>query len=161
MAAAEMLSPNFSLDELILSSTAVRAGIDNRPATPVILDNLRMLAGYLEDVRHELSDLPVLIDSAYRCPRVNQMVGGVKDSAHIMGLAADIICPRFGSPLEICRALAKSKIPFHQIIHEFGRWCHIGFAPKGVVPARELLTIADPRVGYVLGLRSVEGAKIA
>ena len=74
---------------------------------------------------------------------------------HTYGLAADILCPAFGPPLEVCRAIAKSTIPSDQIIHDFGRWCHIGFALAGHTARNELLTIASLARGYELGLRSV------
>jgi len=44
------LSPNFTLEELTHSETAVRLGIDNTPTVEVI-DNLKFLSGRLEDVR--------------------------------------------------------------------------------------------------------------
>ena len=33
---------------------------------------------------------PVIVDSAYRCPDHNKAVGGVPDSEHVQGIAADI-----------------------------------------------------------------------
>src|SRR5206468_895132 len=38
---------------------------------------------------------------------------------HTLGLAADILCPAFGAPLEVCRAIARSGILIDQLIHEF------------------------------------------
>jgi len=61
---------------------------------------------------------------------------------HTLGLAADILCPAFGAPLEVCRAIARSGILIDQLIHEFGKWCHVGFAPDGQAARNELLTIA-------------------
>lgn len=46
------------------------------------LEALRALAG-----------VPVVIDAGYRCPRHNQEVGGVPNSEHTRGLAADIRLP--------------------------------------------------------------------
>ena len=44
-----------------------------------------------------------------------------KHSMHTRGLAADILCPQFGMPLEVCRQIARSGLAFDQGIHEFGR----------------------------------------
>jgi hypothetical protein len=143
------LSEHFSLEEFVVSNTAVRAGIDNTPA-PEIVANLITLAKGLELVRAALGGRPIHVTSGYRCSRLNQMVGGSVRSMHLQGLAADIICPEFGTPYDICQAIAGAHITFDQLIHEYGRWCHIGFADK---PRGELLTIHTAAVGYEHGLR--------
>jgi zinc D-Ala-D-Ala carboxypeptidase len=148
------LSENFSLEELIASEVAARSGIDNSPPSE-ILDNLRALAQGLELVRLALGNLPIHVNSGYRCPAVNARVGGAKNSAHMSGLAADILCPQFGSPLDVCRAIASQHIATDQIIHEFGRWCHVAFAAPGQFARNERLTIASSARGYEQGLNSV------
>lgn len=120
------LSPHFTLHELTFSSTAVRLGVDNTPPADS-LTALGILAHGLEEVR-ELLGHPMRIDSGYRCTRLNELVGGAKASAHILGYAADFVCPAFGSPLEIVRAIRDSGIAFDQCIEE-GAWVHISFAP--------------------------------
>jgi len=45
----------------------------------------------LDDARHK-AGVPFRITSGYRCIAHNRAVGGVKDSAHTKGLAADIAC---------------------------------------------------------------------
>ncbi|ABO49056.1 Peptidase M15A [Desulforamulus reducens MI-1] len=47
----------------------------------------------LEDLRR-LLDKPVLVNSGYRCPTNNRAVGGVVNSFHSKGMAADIRVPR-------------------------------------------------------------------
>ncbi len=130
-----MLTPHFSLAELTFSATAQRRQIDNSPP-PSVLRNLNQLAVGLEDVRAALDGLPIRINSGYRCPALNRIVGGARLSAHLDGWAADFVCPDFGSPLEIVRTLAKSDITFDKLIQE-GTWVHISFAPEG---RRQLLT---------------------
>src|SRR5262249_11829670 len=93
--------------------------------------------------------------SGYRSPRLNQMAGGSKNSMHIQGLAADILCPAFGPPLEVCRAIAGSGIGTYQIINEFGAWCHVAFPRPGQIGRNELLTIRSLATGAELGLRNV------
>lgn len=131
------LTEHFSLEELTASDTAVRLGIDNNPPDPV-LENLHILAQGLESVRRVLKN-PIHINSGYRCKSLNQAVRGSKTSEHMTGLAADIICPRFGTPLEVCRAIAAAGIPFNQVIHE-GQWCHVSFPSPGLAGNNELLT---------------------
>lgn len=46
----------------------------------------------LEELRTAVGK-PIQITSGYRPPAYNRMVGGVSNSAHINGLAADIVCP--------------------------------------------------------------------
>jgi len=130
-----MLTPHFSLAELTFSATAQRRQIDNSPP-PSVLRNLNQLAVGLEDVRAALDGLPIRINSGYRCPALNRIVGGARLSAHLDGWAADFVCPDFGSPLEIVRVLARSDLVFDKLIQE-GTWVHISFAPEG---RRQLLT---------------------
>lgn len=100
------LTENFSLAELTASATAQRRGIDNHPGLEII-SHLAQLAMHLERVRHALGDKPMIISSGYRCPDLNQAVGGARRSAHMEGWAADFTCPDFGSPLQIVKALAE------------------------------------------------------
>jgi len=44
------------------------------------------------DLAREIAEVPFQINSAYRCQIHNQLVGGVKGSAHLSGLAVDIAC---------------------------------------------------------------------
>jgi hypothetical protein len=122
------LSTHFTLEELTGSSTAVRLGIDN--AIPAeLLSNLQNVATGLELVRALLGNIPMSIDSGYRCAALNKAVGGASDSAHMQGYAADFICPSFGVPLDIVKAIQASAIQFDQLIQE-GTWVHISFDPR-------------------------------
>ncbi|ADG20410.1 Peptidase M15A [Paraburkholderia atlantica] len=132
------LTDHFTLEELTQSETATRRRIDNTPS-PAIVENLTRTAQTLEQVRALLCSRPVLVSSGYRSPALNTAVGGAANSAHMTGLAADFICPGFGSPLEICRKIAASNIPFDQLIQE-GTWVHIGLAPGGQKARQQVLT---------------------
>lgn len=44
----------------------------------------------LEALREEC-DFPFVLTSAYRCPDHNRVIGGAKNSPHMMGLAVDIL----------------------------------------------------------------------
>ena len=130
------LSPHFTLAELTASQTAARLGINNTPP-PSIVDALRKTSQLLEQVRALLGK-PIIVSSGYRAPHVNRAVGGAANSAHMLGCAADFACPAFGSPLEVCRAIAQSDIAYDQLIHEFRAWVHIAWSPQ---PRRMVLTI--------------------
>lgn len=128
------LTDHFTLEELCLSSTAERQGIDNTPDSGIV-ENLKVLARGLETVR-ALLGRPMHIDSGYRCAALNAAVKGAKDSAHVKGYAADFICPGFGNPLEIVHAISSSALAFDQCIQE-GTWVHLSFDPKA---RKEVLT---------------------
>ncbi|NIE82690.1 MULTISPECIES: D-Ala-D-Ala carboxypeptidase family metallohydrolase [unclassified Burkholderia] len=132
------LTDHFTLSELTQSETAARRRIDNTPSSETLV-NLTRTAQLLEKVRAELGDKPVLISSGYRCHALNRAVGGATNSAHGQGLAADFICPGFGSPLDICKRLAAARIEFDQLIQE-GTWVHIGLAAAGKRPRHQVLT---------------------
>ena len=129
------LSEHFTLEELTFSATAQRKQIDNKPPAEV-LENMKRLAAGLEEVRAALGNKPMRINSGYRSPRLNRAVGGARLSAHMAGYAADFVCPEFGSPLKIVKALAATGIQFDKLIQE-GTWVHISFAPEA---RRQLLT---------------------
>ena len=135
------LSRWFTMSELTLSETAARYGLDNDPPAEVV-ENLKLLAARLDDIREYLGH-PVHISSGYRSPAVNRAVGGSlkPPSAHTRGLAADLTCPGYGTPLQVAKAIASSGIPFDQVIHEFGRWVHVGIAPAGQPERGQRLTI--------------------
>lgn len=145
------LSEHFTLDEMTFSQTAARYGIDNTPSRTVIT-NLTDLCTILEEVR-ELVRCPLLISSGYRSVDLNVTVGGSPNSRHVLGLAADFTAPGYGAPLAVAKAIAESDIPFDQVIHEFGRWVHLGLSLPGERPRRQTLTIRNARDGYLPGLK--------
>ena len=54
-----------------------------------VLESVQKLSVQLQVVRNT-SNAPISINSAYRCPSHNKAIGGVKNSQHILGKAADI-----------------------------------------------------------------------
>jgi hypothetical protein len=141
------LSAHFTLEELTASETADRHNIDNTP-TSEHLENLKRLANFLEEVKKVLGGKPVMINSAYRGPAVNEKVGGSKASQHMVGCAADIRIPGM-NPDEVFRAIIASNLPFDQLIREFydpakvaGGWTHISVPnSKEMTPRRQALII--------------------
>ena len=86
------LSPHFKLSEFVKSSTASAHGIDNTPNEQQIANLKRLCQEVLEPLRQHFG-VPIIIGSGYRCPQVNKLVGGVKNSQHMTGEAADIHIP--------------------------------------------------------------------
>jgi len=93
------LTPNFSLGELVRSSTAERDEVlknaqENPPVE--IINSLSYLANIaLQPIRERLN-FPIRISSGYRSPEVNDKVGGSSRSQHVHGQAADLqLSPSF------------------------------------------------------------------
>ena len=102
----------FKLSEFINSSTAKRLCIDNTPSFEIV-DNLNRLADYLDGIRAKLGK-PILISSGYRCQMLNKAVGGVVNSQHQKGLAADLVC----SDMESLEKVLRETGGFDQLIKE-------------------------------------------
>lgn len=85
----EIKSEFFTLAELTRSETAARHKIDNTPNKAVI-DNLQYGIDMVLDPLRRLYRKPIRINSAYRSPQLNKLVGGVPNSWHQDGNAADI-----------------------------------------------------------------------
>lgn len=141
------MSEHFTIAELTFSQTAVRQNIDNTPS-PVVTGNLNRLMLTLERVRALVG--PVMVSSGYRSPALNSAVGGARDSAHVLGLAADITCMAM-TPKALATLIRESDIEFDQLIYE-GKWVHIGLAVGAL--RREVLTanFSGGRATYTRGI---------
>ena len=119
-----MSNNNFTLEELSYSETAISLGIDNTPPADVAA-NLQNLITLLEAIRI-LVCKPVQISSGYRCPALNKAVKGALDSAHKLGLAADIYVAGY-TPRQLALAIKNSGIKLDQLILE-PNWVHVGLS---------------------------------
>lgn len=152
------LTNHFTLQELTHSDTAVRMGIDNTPPTAVH-SNLVDTAQMLERIRDFLSEragrpVPIHISSGYRCQALNRSLKSSDTSDHVKGLAVDWTAPSFGTPVDVCRALAPvvDELGIGQLIHEYGRWVHTG-VPMQARGVNRVLTISS--AGTVPGVVEV------
>jgi hypothetical protein len=139
------LSEHFSLDEATYSETAIRMHIDNQPDERQ-LANMKSAAEQLEAVRNVTGALRV--NSWLRLPDVNVAVGGSKVSSHMDGWAIDCSSSAH-TPYALCQLVIKANIKFDQMIHEYGRWMHISFAPE---MRQQALTIYKPEGKYKPGI---------
>lgn len=146
------LSENFNLDEATFSETAVRLGINNQPS-PEQLENMKTVAENMEKVRDILGAKGIRVNSWLRLPEVNVAVGGSAKSSHMDGWAVDFTCAGFGDPYAVAKAVEASGIKYSQLIHEFGRWVHISFAPD---MKQQALTIFKPQNKYLAGILTAE-----
>lgn len=128
----------FSLAEFIHSATAKRLNIDNTP-TFEIVDNLNRLADYLDGIRKKLGK-PILVSSGYRCPVLNKAVGGVANSQHQKGLAADLVC----SDMESLEKVLRETGGFDQLIKEHRKdstsfWFHVSVCARNGKPRNQII----------------------
>ena len=77
----------FTIKEMTKSQTAELHYMDNTP-TEEVIGNLKKVMYILDIVRAHMGK-PILVNSGYRCKRLNEMVGGVQESMHTKGLAVD------------------------------------------------------------------------
>ena len=82
------LSKNFTLEEMVATS---HRRLQDTPRLAVIQNLQRLCVLVLQPLRDTLG-APVYINSGYRSKRLNARVGGVPNSRHLQGKAADIHC---------------------------------------------------------------------
>ena len=127
-------SSYFTISELTASATALREGIDNRPSK-CAYHLLHVLVEQLLDPIREAWGEPIVVSSGYRCKELNTLIGGVKNSHHLLGCAADIIAGNRADHRKLFKLIVKmhqeGQIRFTQLIWEGdGRWIHISYVPS-------------------------------
>lgn len=88
-----MIMKHFTFREFTRSATAERLGIDNQPEhnnEQDVYACIELLVVKLLDPIRDYVAEPIYINSGYRSERLNRAVGGVPDSQHRKGQAADI-----------------------------------------------------------------------
>ena len=121
---------HFTIEELYASETAKRLGIDNKPSVQKMI-NLVYLASYvLEPLRVAMNE-PVKISSGYRCEKLNDAVGGVYNSQHLKGQAADLCIDGDMAKGRRLFNYIRDHLPFDQLIWEHDKsgtyWIHVSF----------------------------------
>jgi len=132
------LSEHFTLEELTHTDHREFSNEPNESET----ENLKRLAGFLEEVKTVLGGKPVMVNSAFRSKAVNDAVGSKDTSQHRIGCAADIRVPGM-TPDQVVKAVLSSDLQYDQIIREFDRWTHISIPNKKDTPARKQALIID------------------
>lgn len=126
------------MGEFFRSGTAIRLGIDNNPdahpgegiSTAEVVENLRALCTeVLEPLRRRVGR--VIVTSGYRCKELNKAVGGVWNSQHLKGEAADIFVPDTATAMRYGHILERHSAVQQLLLEPMGiqqkRWIHVGF----------------------------------
>lgn len=125
----------FDLEEFLTSSTARQKSIENMPSWFVV-EHLIDLAIWLDDLRAEWGS-GIRVTSGFRNEKLNIAVGGVLNSVHRLGWAADIVPVngKYDEFVAFIKEWAKNK-KFDQIIEEHNgksKWVHVGlYSPTGL-----------------------------
>ena len=83
----------FTIPELSHSDTAVSLGLDNTPTAAAVPLMIELIDRVLDPLR-ESWGAPICVSNGYRSPELNKAVGGVDNSYHTRGMAADIYDPK-------------------------------------------------------------------
>ena len=122
------LTPHFQLGEFTKSITAERLGISNEPGYEQVLALRHLCREVLEPLRQHYGK-PIRVTSGFRCQQLNQAVGGVGNSQHQYGEAADLSIPSEAVARDWFQWLVKYT-DFDQLLFEHSRrlgncWLHI------------------------------------
>ena len=118
----------FTIAELCNSDTADRRGIINRIPKD-LLPNVQGLINHVLDPLREWYGKPIYVNSGYRCPELNKVVGGVENSFHVSGCAADIDARSYEENKKLFDYI-RENLPFTEVGWEGGgRWIHVALVP--------------------------------
>ena len=105
--------------------------------------NYHLIAG-LQFLRDRLG-VALHINSGFRCPAHNKAVGGVVNSNHLKGLAADVACPAGYTPDQLAEEAERS------LLHRPGQPADLrGHHPGGFRAGLHLDILRDRRPGQPL-----------
>ena len=133
------LSEHMTLGEL----TKTKTGIENVPNEEQV-NNLKRVCGWLEQLRRRWNDLygegddPIIINSGFRSPEVNRVVGGATLSNHLTGCAVDIRCIGIEQAIRYATLLLDISDVTHEDFDEliierkgYSYWIHFAVRPFG------------------------------
>ena len=131
---ATRISKNFTLEELCASDTAKAKGIRNVPDTQQMLNLCALVHNVLQPLRNWWGR-EVKIGSGFRCAALNKAVGGVNNSQHMKGEAADLcIEGDLKQGMEWFNWI-KNHFDFDQLIWEHNAkgsyWVHVSYRADG------------------------------
>lgn len=126
---------------MLRSKRAEASGRYNTPPVELNAALIRSARGFLAIER--VLGFQLTYNSGYRAPALNALVGGAAKSQHVKCEAGDIVCPAFGSHVDVFLALVPNVelLGIDQLILEPG-WVHASFA---AAPRHELLRLTGGR----------------
>ena len=121
---------HFTVDELCASATAKAKGINNKPDIQQTINLVYLAAYVLEPLRIAMGE-PIKISSGFRCQALNKAVGGVANSQHCKGQAADLCIDGDLEKGKRWFNYISQHLPFDQLIWEHDRkgvyWVHVSY----------------------------------
>lgn len=143
------ITKHFTLEEMLRTSTHLNNSITSD--SDIQSNIIRLVEVLLEPLRVKLGK-PIKVNSGYRSPAVNAAIGGAPDSAHMKGLAADIVVEGM-TPIELSEFIRDSGLPYDTVICE-PTWVHLQINAKDVAPRKRLMTAKriDGKMTYYNGL---------
>lgn len=110
------IGKDFSYKEFEASETADRHGITNVITSFEVRDAVKALVlEVLQPLRNAYGK-PMHVNSGYRCPKLNALVGGVPTSQHVKGEAADIGTGDQTESFRLARLAKTLGLPYDQMI---------------------------------------------
>ena len=89
-------------------------------------ENVKALVSEVLDPVRERLGMPIVVNSGYRCEKHNKDVGGVRNSQHLRGEAADVTC----ADLPRLKALIIENGKFDQLI-TYPTFLHVSYKRTG------------------------------
>jgi hypothetical protein len=125
------ISKNFTLEELTASATAKAKGISNNPGQKDLVNLCGLVHNVLQPLRNWWGK-EVKIGSGYRSLALNRAVGGVSNSQHMKGEAADLCIDGDIQKGKRWFNYIKDHLPFDQLIWEYNPktgsyWVHVSY----------------------------------
>ena len=115
----------FSIKELSESATARQRFIFNTPPASAV-EALHALVDNVLDPLREAWGAPIKVNSGYRCPKLNRLVGGTPNSQHQLGEAADITAGNRAKNRRLLALIKRLDLPVDQCIDEKDcLWIHV------------------------------------
>ena len=131
---ATQISKSFILEEFTKSDTAKAKGIVNAIGQAEVVNLCALVHQVLQPLRDAMGH-QVKIGSGYRCPRLNAAVGGVKNSQHMTGEAADLCIDGDMAKGKRWFEWIKANCNFDQLIWEHNAkgtyWVHVSYRSDG------------------------------
>ncbi len=131
---ATQISKNFTLEELRDSETAKKLGIINAPGVGEVCAMCALVHQVLQPLRDAMGE-PIKIGSGYRCTKLNKAVGGVGNSQHTRGQAADLCIDGDLTKGKRWFEWIKANCQFDQLIWEHNAkgsyWVHVSYCADG------------------------------
>ncbi len=120
------ISLHITFDEATKSPTALRHGIENFPNNIQFM-NMQTVAEKCFEPLRIWYNKPIKVNSFFRCPALNDKVGGSKTSQHVEGKAIDMDAGSIEENKKLFN-WCKKNLNFDQLINEYNfSWVHISY----------------------------------